>query len=377
MVRIMQKASVMQRKSNSLKYALMTTVLFAAACGGDDSGNGTGADAANTSTPTVQSNSPLEGAVGVPLNGIATATFSEPMALDSISTTSFTLTTGTPPITVDGTVTYADSTATFRPSALYAVDTTFSATITTAATSASGIALGQDYAWTFSSGDTLADELPVTLGSAGDFAILAKSAISTVPTSAITGDIGVSPAAATFITGFSLTADATNEFATAPQVVGKIYAADFAPPTPAKMTTAISDMEIAFTAASARAPSVTELGAGNIGGMTLTSGVYKWGTGLLIPTDLTLSGSATDVWIFQIAQDLTMSSGARVVLEGGALPENIVWQVSGLVDLGTTAHCEGIILTKTSATLRTGATVNGRIMAQTAVDIDGSTVVQP
>jgi hypothetical protein len=83
------------------------------------------------------------------------------------------------------------------------------------------------------------------------------------------------------------------------------------------------------------------------------------------------------VWIFQIAQDLTLSSGTDIVLAGGALPKNVFWQVSGLVDLGTTAHLEGIVLSQTSITLRTGASVNGRLLAQTAVTIDGSTVVQP
>ncbi len=226
-------------------------------------------------------------------------------------------------------------------------------------------------------GSTIVPGSPVTLGAAGGFAILAKTGISTVPTSAITGDIAVSPAAATFVTGFGLTADASNEFSTSTQVTGRVYAADFAPPTPANMTAAIGAMELAFTDAAGRAPDVTELGAGDIGGMTLDAGTYAWGTGLLIPTDVTLDGSATDVWIFQIAGDLTMSSGARVVLSGGALPANIFWQVAGLVDVGTTAHCEGVVLSMTSVTLRTGASVNGRILAQTAVDIDGSTIVAP
>lgn len=72
-----------------------------------------------------------------------------------------------------------------------------------------------------------------------------------------------------------------------------------------------------------------------------------------------------------------MSSAANVLLAGGALPKNVFWQVAGLVDLGTTAHCEGVILTQTSVTLRTGASINGRLPAQTAVNIDGSTVVEP
>jgi len=156
-----------------------------------------------------------------------------------------------------------------------------------------------------------------------------------------------------------------------------VYAADYAAPTPSKLTTAVGDMELAFTAAAGRAPDVTELGAGDIGGMTLVPGVYKWGTGLLIPSDVTLTGSATDVWIFQIAQDLTMSSATNVFLDGGALPKNVFWQVAGLVDLGTTAHCEGVVLTQTAITLRTGASINGRLLAQTSVDIDTSTIVEP
>jgi hypothetical protein len=207
--------------------------------------------------------------------------------------------------------------------------------------------------------------------------ILAESGISTVPTAAVTGNLGVSPAAASFITGFALSADATNVFSNSPQVTGKVYASDYTAPTPSNLTTAIVDMQTAFNDAAGRAPGVTELGAGNIGGMTLSPGVYQWGTGLLIPTDVTLSGPATGVWIFQIAQDLTMASATKIVLAGGALAKNVFWQVSGLVDLGTTAHCEGVVMTKTSVTLRTGASINGRLFAQTAVNIDGSTVVEP
>lgn len=217
----------------------------------------------------------------------------------------------------------------------------------------------------------------VDLGTAASYVILAKTAISTVPTSAVTGNLGVSPAAATFITGFSLTADATNAFSSSPQVTGKIYAADYAPPTPTSLTTAIADMQLAYTDAAGRAPGVTELGAGNIGGMTLAPGVYKWGTGVLIPTDVTLSGTATDVWIFEIAQDLTMASATKIHLAGGASPKNVFWQVAGLVELGTTAHCEGVVLTQTAITLRTGATITGRLLAQTAIHLDGSTVVAP
>ncbi len=226
-------------------------------------------------------------------------------------------------------------------------------------------------------GDATLSTKSVNLGTAGGYAILAKSAISTVPTSAITGNLGLSPAAASFITGFALSADATNVFATSPQVTGKVYAADYSVPSPSDLTTAVGDMQTAFTDAAGRAPGVTELGAGNIGGKTITPGVYKWGTALLIPTDVTLSGGATDVWIFQVAQDLTMSSATKVVLSGGALPANVFWEVAGAVNVGTTAHLEGVVLSQTAITLGTGASVNGRLLAQTAVSIDGSTVVAP
>jgi hypothetical protein len=228
-----------------------------------------------------------------------------------------------------------------------------------------------------SGGGNASSTLPVNLRTAGNYVILAKSGISTVPTSTVTGDIGVSPAAASLISGFSLIADSTNVFSTSLQITGKAYAADYAAPTPSNLTTAIGDMLLAFADAAGRAPTVTELGAGNIGGKTLTPGVYKWGTGLLIPTNVTLTGSATDVWIFQIAQNLTMSNATGVSLTGGAVAKNVFWQVAGLVDLGTTSHFEGVILTQTSINMQTGASINGRLMAQTAVTIASSTVVQP
>lgn len=218
---------------------------------------------------------------------------------------------------------------------------------------------------------------PVELGGASLFVILAKAGISTVPGSAITGNMGISPAAATYITGFSLIADATNEFATSSQVTGRVYAADYADPTPAMLTTAVGDMEAALTDAASRPADYTEFAAGNIGGLTLAPGVYKWGTGVLIPTDVTLHGSATDVWIFEIAQDLTIASATSVSLTGGAVPENVFWQVSGFVSLGTTSHLEGIVLVQTAATLATGASVHGRLLSQTEVTLDGSTVVKP
>jgi peptidoglycan hydrolase-like protein with peptidoglycan-binding domain len=214
----------------------------------------------------------------------------------------------------------------------------------------------------------------VNLGSAGNFTILAKTGVSTTGTTSVVGNIGVSPAAATFITGFGLILPAASDFSTSSLVSGKIFAPDYANPTPANLTTAVLDMQTAYTDASGRAAGVTELGAGNIGGLTLAPGVYKWGTGVTIPTDVTISGSATDVWIFQIAQNLDISSATNIVLAGGAQASNIFWVVAGQTTIGTTAVFNGNILDQTAIVLNTGATLNGKALAQTAVTLDANPV---
>lgn len=217
----------------------------------------------------------------------------------------------------------------------------------------------------------------VELGGAGEFAILAKSEISAATPSVITGDVGLSPATATFISGFSLMMNETEAFATSPQVHGSIYCADYAPPTPAQLSTAVADMELAFEDAAGRVAETTDLGGGELGGLTLAPGVYAWGTDLSIRTDVVLEGSATDVWIFQASRDLIMAGEAEVVLSGGALAKNVFWQVGGLVDIGAAARFVGNVLTKSSATLRSGASIEGRLLAQAGVDIQSSTVVEP
>jgi hypothetical protein len=217
----------------------------------------------------------------------------------------------------------------------------------------------------------------VSLGSAANYVILAKSAISNVPTSAITGDLGLSPAAASFITGFSLTLPANGAASTSAQVTGNIFASDYAVPTPSTLTTAIGDMQTAYTDAAGRpSPDYTELASGAIGGLTLPAGLYKWSNTVTIGSDVTLTGSATDVWIFQIAGGISQASATHVILAGGALAKNVFWQVFGVVDIGTTSLMQGQILSQTSITLHTGASANGRLLAQTAVTLAGNTVVK-
>ena len=218
----------------------------------------------------------------------------------------------------------------------------------------------------------------VDLGTAGNFVALAKTGISTTGTTAINGNIGASPIDSTAITGFGLIMDPSNQFSTSSLVNGSVYAADYTSPTPSIMTTAISDMETAYTDAAGRTlPDETELGAGNIGGMTLAPGLYKWGTDVTIPTDVTLSGNSSDVWIFQVAGTLAISSSKQVILSGGAQAKNVFWQVAGQATLGTTSDFKGIILSQTAIVLNTGATLNGRALAQTAVTLDADMVTAP
>ncbi|KAF8573802.1 antifreeze protein [Ramaria rubella] len=234
---------------------------------------------------------------------------------------------------------------------------------------------------TILSGTVALGPAPVLLRSAGNFTILAKSGISTVPKSVITGNIGVSPAAATALTGFSLTLSTDGTHATSTQIVGNALAADFKSPTPSVMTTAIADMGTAHTDAAGRVnPDHLNLDSGKCGilaGVTLAPGLYKFSTGVLIASSITLSGSATDTWIFQIAETLTMTAAQKIILAGGALPANIVWVVAGATTFEAGAKFEGVLLGATSVALQTGTTMNGRILSQTAVTLQMATVTKP
>jgi hypothetical protein len=327
--------------------------------------------------PRVVSTIPGTAATNVPRNTQITATFNEPM--DTATLVAGTITLSDPSGAVVGSVTSTNTTITFVPGSLLAANTVYTATVTTAARSADAVALAAPMTWMFTTGTTMiAPGVPVDLGTSSDFVLIGKAGITNVPISVIRGNIGVSPIDHTAITGMPLTPpDVSAEYSTTPQVIGRVYAADYAVPTPTKMTLAVMDMETAFDAAAARAPDVTELGAGMIGTVTLAPGVYKWSTALLIPTSITLSGSSTDVWIFQIAQGLTLSTGTQVVLAGGALPKNVFWQAAGEVVVNTGAHLEGNVLTKKAATLDTGASLNGRLLAQTLVTVRASTITVP
>jgi hypothetical protein len=362
-------------RSTRLFSALIASSLVAA-CGSDssspaDDGNGSG------SGPTVTSTIPSSNGAGVALNVKIAATFSAAMDPATITAATFTVHQGS--AAVPGTVTYSGSTATFTPSGNLGSSSGFTATLSTGAKDVAGKALGAAYTWGFTTGTTAAlGPAAVALGTAGNHVLLAKSAISSVPSSAVTGNVGLSPAAASFVTGFTLVADSTNVFANSTQVSGKVYAANYAVPTPTNLTVAIGNMEGAYADAAGRSgPDFLELGSGNIGGKTLAPGLYKWTSTVTIPSDVTIAGGANDVWIFQTTGDLSMSAAKSVILAGGAQAKNVFWQVAGQATLGANSHFEGIVLAKTAVTLQTGATMNGRLLAQTQIALQQATVTQP
>ncbi len=213
---------------------------------------------------------------------------------------------------------------------------------------------------------------PIYLGNADTFAILSQSGTTNVYRSAIVGDVGASP-----ITGAAI-------LLTCGEVSGNIYSVDAAGPLPCALTnpsflsSAVGDMGFAYDDAAGRlSPDFTELGAGEIGGLTLTPGLYKWSMNVKISTDVTLSGGPTDVWIFQVAGTLSQANSTRVTLADGALAKNIFWQVAGAVTLGTNAHFEGVVLGKKMIAVNTGTSVNGRLLAQTAVTLQMNAITEP
>jgi hypothetical protein len=277
---------------------------------------------------------------------------------------------------VDGTVAMnaANTVATFTPTeSALRTDEKYTAKVTTAAKSMGGVAIPDPIEWSFTTDDKpFTGQAPVNLGTAESFAILTKTGITDVYKSSIVGDVGTSP-----ITGAALLLRCT-------EVVGMVYTVNAAGPLPCRiaspnlLTTAVGDMGLAYTDAAGRSiPDATELGAGEIGGLTIAPGLYKWASGVSITKDVTLSGGPNDVWIFQIEKTLTQASATDIHVVDGALTKNIFWQVGGSVTIGTTAHFQGVLLAKTLIAFKTGAWANGRLLAQTAVTLEKNAVTQP
>jgi hypothetical protein len=309
--------------------------------------------------PIVTSAVPFDGASGVPIGNTIVARFSEAMSASSINTATFSLNQGV--TAVNGTVSYADGTATFTPGLNLSPLTSYMATITTGAVDLAGNHLAANIAWSFTTSGTVAVVPPTPLSGLETFAILAGSAVTNTGATMVTGDLGVSPGTA--VTGFL------------PGIVnGTTYAGG---PTAAQAQLALTT---AYNEAAGR--SLGAIGvAGNLGGRTLTPGVYKSTSSLEISSgDLTLDarGDGNAVFIFEMASTFITTTGRKVILAGGARAANIIWQVGSSATLGVNSVLKGSILAMASITVTTGASVEGRLLARTgAVTLDSNVVLIP
>jgi hypothetical protein len=325
----------------------------------------TGATTCLSGPPTVISVTPPNLASGICPNSVVVATFSEAMNPTTINTTTFTLTSGAPPVAVAGAVTYdvPSHVATFTPNSPpgLALSTAYTATITTGAQDLFGNSLASDKTWTFTTAAVPCSSI-VPLGTACSFGILAGSTVTNSGVATfVSGDIGVWPGSA--ITGF-----------TPANYSGTIHAGD------AVAQTAQGDLTVAYNYAAGVAGGAVL--TADIGGQTLPAGVYKTTSAqpsLGITGNLTLTGNASSVFIFQIVSTLTTAAGnSHVILGPGVQAKNVFWQVGSSATLGSTTVFQGDIMALASISLGTGATLNGRALARNgAVTLLGNPVNVP
>lgn len=196
----------------------------------------------------------------------------------------------------------------------------------------------------------------VGLGTAGTFGVLAGAGITNTGPTTINGDVGSYPTITQ--TGFgTVTITGTNHFGDAVTQQAK------------------TDLVTAYNDAAGRGPTIPIVA--DLGGQTLVPGVYNSASSIGVTGAVTLSGSATDVWIFQAGSTLTTASGSSVVLTGGAQSCNVYWQVGSSATIGTGSAFKGTILALTSITVTTGASIDGRALARNgAVTLDTDTIVR-
>lgn len=321
--------------------------------------------------PTVVSTDPINGATGVPLDKTITATFSKAMDDLTITSTTFIVKQGS--TSVSGFVSYSGLTATFNPTSSLWSNAVYTATITTGAKDSSGTPLVSNYVWSFTTALS-AGGLAVNLGTAARFAILSNSAITNIPTSSITGDVGISPGGRSSITGLTL-----------PEVIGTIFAADDAIPVPAMLILAKADAEAAYLDAIAATRGTPTPISGNINGLTLVPGLYQSGTSIQISPGgivyLDAQGDVNAVFVIRSATSITTSATSNVILTNGAKAKNVFWSAGSAVTLGTNSIMKGTIIASTSISLLTGARLDGRALIQSAaagqVSLDQNIIVRP
>lgn len=214
----------------------------------------------------------------------------------------------------------------------------------------------------------------VPLGSASSFALLASTDITNIPTSAISGDVGISPGVRSSIAGLTI-----------PEVSGTIYAADDASPVPENLIAAKSAAESAYLNAVAAGRGTPTPLSGNINGLTLTPGLYESGSSVEISPGgflyLDGQGNANSVFVIRSATSITTESTSEVVLTNSANAANIYWVAGSAITLGTNSKMKGNLIASTSISLLTGARLDGRAMIQGAaagqISLDQNIIVVP
>lgn len=219
-------------------------------------------------------------------------------------------------------------------------------------------------------------QTPVNLGTAANYVLLAQSGLTTTGATSITGDVGLSPVTAAAMTGFGETLAAGGSYSTSSLVQGKIFNNDYAAPTPATLNRAIADQRVAYNDAVSRTnPDYVEFSIN--GPITLQPGLYKWVAAMSVGGTITLSGSSSSVYIFQVGGALTFLESTNIILSGGVLPSNVFWQGNGAVVLNIGARVQGNLLGLSSFALNNGATLKGRIMAQSTCTLIANTISPP
>jgi len=330
-------------------------------------------DILNESEPNIVSVFPADGESDIARDQVISVTFNVVMDPSTINDSTFSVSNGTS--SVKGIIDYSEMTATFTPYNTFDAETDYTVSLAAGIRSRTGVAVATDQSWGFMTGGNTEPQPEVELGTARNYVILASTGIFNNPTSTITGDLGLSPADTSSLSGFDLTEE--SNYATSEQVNGRIYASNMGAPTPANLTAAVEDMITAFDDAAGRTtPDFIDLHNSDIGGRTLSPGLYKWNGSLDVSSDIAISGDSDDVWIFQIADDLNISSNVIMELSGNTQVRNIIWQVVGNVVVEPDAHLKGILLTLNNITLNRNAKVTGRMLTQESVNLDANTITQ-
>ncbi len=342
---------------------------------------------ADSTAPSITSTNPANADTDVAINKTVAATFSE--EIDPLTLTSDTVQlTGPGSTLVTGAIAFdlTNNVATFTPDNNFASGTTFTATITTGVQDLAGNALASNASWSFTTGTATAqtvsqDEVP--LGSSSPFVILASAGITNIPTSMITGDVGLSPGAGSNISGFSSPA-------TCPEVIGAVYAVDATGPAcalidPSLLTNAKADAEIAFNNARDAARGTPQAISGNLNGLTLYPGLYESGTSLEISPGgflyLDAQGDSSAIFIIRSATTITTESTSQVILTKSAKAANVYWTAGSAVTLGVNSVMKGNMIAGTALSLQTGANLEGRALTQGAsaavITLDACTITVP